>query len=258
MPATERVFKTSAVILRRSDFGEADRLITLFTPEHGKLRAIAKGVRRPQARAAGHVELYTVADMVIAHGRDLKIISQAELVEPFLAIHDDLKRIGYASLFAELIDRFSVDEQENKNAYMLLVSGLSWLCEQDIDLALASRYYELRLLDVMGYTPSFFDCVISGDPLQPEDQFYSVTEGGVVSPPYSTGYENLIHLPLPVFKILRHFMRHNWQTVKQLHLTYEQHRLLERILHSTLIYLLEQRLQSVEFLRKISSLPDSS
>lgn len=252
MPKTERVFKTNAVILRRSDYGEADRILTVLSPDYGKLRAIAKGVRRPQARAAGHVELYTLAEMVLAQGRELYVVTQVELVEPFLAIHDDLHRIAYASLFAELADRFVVDEQQNLEAYVLLVSGLSWICEPDVDLALAARYYELHLLDAMGYTPSFFQCAISGERLEPVDQFYSVSQGGAISPDYVSFQENLIPLPLPILKILRHLMRHDWQTVRGLRLNYEQHRLIERISHATIIYLLEQRLQSVDFLRKIS------
>lgn len=253
MSKAERIFKTPAVILRRSDLGEADRLLTLFTPQFGKIRAVAKGVRRPMARAAGHVELYTVAEMVLAQGRDLNIVTQVELIEPFLPLHNDLHRIGYASLFAELIDRFTVDEQENTAAYALLVSGLSWLCEEGCDLALAARYYELRILDVMGFSPSFFECALCGDDLQPADQYYSVAEGGVICHKHVFNPDTLIGLPLPMFKVFRHFSRSTWETVRTLQLSTVQHHMLERVLHTTLVYLLEQRLQSVAFLRKIST-----
>lgn len=248
-----RTFKTYAVILRRTDFGEADRLLTLLTPHYGKIRAIAKGARRPTARSAGHVELYTVAEMVIGEGRNLNIITQIELIEPFLPLHDDLNRIAYANLFAELLDRFSVDNEENERAYELLVSGFGWLCETDTDLRLAARYFELRLLDVMGYAPSLFECAVSGEELQPEDQFYSAEDGGVVSPPYAFGHSYMIHLPLNDFKILRHFTRYSWADVKKLRLRPENYFKLEQVLHSTIMYLLEQRLQSVAFLKRISN-----
>jgi DNA repair protein RecO (recombination protein O) len=255
MSGEKRVLRTQAIILRRSDLGEADRLLTLFTPEYGKVRAVAKGVRRPTAKAAGHVELYSLVDMVLARGRDLFIVSQVELVEPYLLLHEHLHRIGYASLFAELVDRFAVDEQENQRAFDLLVTGLGWLCEEKVDLKLASRYFELRLLETMGYGLSLFKCAVGGEPLEPEDQHFSVASGGVVCSGHVAPYERYIPLPLPTFKALRHFTRASWKQICQLALNQEQHRTLETILHSTLIYLLEQRLQSADFLRK---LPESN
>lgn len=253
MPAQSRTYKTQGIILRRSDLGEADRLLTFITPDYGKIRAIAKGVRKPTAKSAGHVELYTLVDMVITQGRDLHIITQAELIEPYLALQNDLKRIGYASLFAELVDRFLIDEMPHKEAFQLLQQGLGWLCEEDIDLKLASRYYELHLLGTMGYAPSLFDCAIGGETLTAEDQFYSVLEGGVVCPEHAAGHINMSPLPLPIFKILRHMMRSSWDAVKILEVPAGYHYQVQTLLHHSLIYLLEKRLQSVEFLRKVSA-----
>ncbi len=247
-----RVFKTQAIVLRRSNYGEADRLLTLLTPGYGKLRAIAKGVRRPTSRASGHVELYTVVEMVLARGQNLHVVTQAELKEPFLLLTSGLQRIGYASHFAELIDRFSVDDQENRAAYELLVAGLGWLCEQDVDLDLAARFYELKLLDVMGYGPSLFRCAVSGEVLEAEDQFYSAADGGVVSAAFARHHEELIPLPLDVFKILRYFSRTGWENVRTLKVRPHHRRVLARVLHTTLAYLLEQRLQSIAFLRRLS------
>ena len=253
MPPQMRTYKTSAIILRRSDLGEADRLLTFITPEYGKMRAVAKGVRKPTAKSAGHVELYTLVELVVTQGRDLHIITQAELIEPYLALQNDLKRIGYASLFAELIDRFTVDEMPHPEAFELLKQGLGWLCENGIDLKLASRYYELHLLGTMGYAPTLFDCAMGGEKLTAEDQFYSVLEGGVVCNDHAAGHINMTPLPLPVFKILRHMMRSSWDAVKILQVPPAYHHQIQRLLHHSLIYLLEKRLQSVDFLRRVSA-----
>lgn len=253
MPPQARTYKTQAIILRRSDLGEADRLLTFITPDRGKMRAVAKGVRKPTAKSAGHVELYTLVELVINQGRDLHIITQAELIEAYLPLQQDLKRIGYASLFAELIDRFTIDEMAHPEAFELLKMGLSWLCEDEIDLKLTSRYYELHLLGTMGYAPSLFDCAIGGEKLTPEDHFYSVLEGGVVCSEHAAGHINMTPLPLPIFKILRHLMRSSWDAVKILQVPPAYHHQLQRLLHNSLIYLLEKRLQSVDFLRRISA-----
>lgn len=254
MTDRSRTYKTEALVLRRIDYGEADLILTLITPRYGKVRAIAKGARKPLSKTSGHVELYTLADMVLSRGRELDIVTQAELKEPFLALSSDLEHVGYASHFAELIDRFSVDEQENRAAYQLLVNGLHWLCESDTDLRLVARFFEFKLLDTMGFAPSLFECAISGEKLEARDHFFSPADGGVVAAAYGEGYSHMIPLPLAVFKILRHFSRSQWKQIKLLKISPQQERQLERILHANLAYLLEQRLQSIAFLRRISHL----
>ncbi|MBI5959931.1 MAG: DNA repair protein RecO, partial [Chloroflexi bacterium] len=127
MPGRERNFRTDAVILRRQDFGEADRLLLLLTPEHGKFRAISKGARKPVARQTGHVELFALVDMLIARGRELHIVSQAETKEPFLALHEDLVRAAYANYVVELLDRFMAEQNTGRAEFNLLVHTLERL-----------------------------------------------------------------------------------------------------------------------------------
>ena len=101
----ERTYRTEAVVIRRSDFGEADRLLTLFSADRGKTRAIAKGARKPQSRKTGHVELFMRSKFLIAEGRDLDIVTQAEMVEAYAPLRDDLVRATYASYAVELLDQ---------------------------------------------------------------------------------------------------------------------------------------------------------
>src|ERR687885_415233 len=88
------VYRTEAIILRRSDFGEADRILTLYTPRYGKRRAIAKGVRKTTSRLAGHVELFTRVQLRLAEGRNLDIVTQAQIIAPYRALREDLERIS--------------------------------------------------------------------------------------------------------------------------------------------------------------------
>jgi DNA repair protein RecO (recombination protein O) len=85
----ERVYRTAVIVLRRTDFGEADRLLSVFTPEHGKLRLVAKGARKPSSRKSGHLELFSEGQFLVAVGRDLDIVTQAETVEPFLPLREN-------------------------------------------------------------------------------------------------------------------------------------------------------------------------
>jgi DNA repair protein RecO (recombination protein O) len=124
----ERVYRTEAIVLRRIDFGEADRLLTVFTPERGKLKLIAKGARKPSSRKSGHVELFSCGQLLVAVGRELDIITQAETIEPFLLLREDLLRTTYAYYVAELADAFTAERDENQPLYELLKAALGWLC----------------------------------------------------------------------------------------------------------------------------------
>src|SRR5215212_1988067 len=113
MTHRERQFRTPAIILKRFDLGEADRLLTLLTPRHGKIEVVAKGARKLTSAKTGHVELFTRADMLIHRGRDLGIAVQAEMVAPYLALRDDLTLGAYAGYAAELADRFTISGDDD-------------------------------------------------------------------------------------------------------------------------------------------------
>ena len=125
-------------MLRHSDWGEADRLLGLYSREAGKLRAVAKGVRRLRSRKAGHLEPFTRVKLLLARGRDLWIVTQAETVDAYLPLREDLEKIGQASYVLELLDRFSFEEGANRSLYALLTDTLGRLSSG------ADRYLTLR------------------------------------------------------------------------------------------------------------------
>src|SRR5512137_2502834 len=102
----QRSFRVEAVVLRHSDWGEADRLLTLYTRERGKVRALAKGARRIRSRKAGHLEPFTRVTLQLAKGRDLLIVSQADTLDAYLPLGANLVKTGLASYIVELLDRF--------------------------------------------------------------------------------------------------------------------------------------------------------
>jgi DNA repair protein RecO (recombination protein O) len=250
MPSRERTFRTDAIVLRRQDFGEADRLLTLLTPQHGKFRALAKGARKPTTRKAGHVELFARVDMLIARGRDLHIVAQAETKDPFLPLREDLIRGTYANHLVELLDRFTAEEDASRAEYELLAQALGWLCDE-VDPRLVARFYELQLLGLAGFAPSLHQCAIGQEDVQPQDQFFSATDGGVVCPDHAAITQHGVPLSLNALKALRYLQTRSWPTVRTLTLNGPLHLELESVLLSYLTYLLEQRLQSVDFLRRL-------
>src|SRR5512135_581562 len=149
MPSRMRSQRVEAIVLRHTNWGEADRLLWLFTREQGKLQAVAKGVRKPRSRKAGHLEPFTRVELLLAQGRDLPIVTQAEAKDAYLELRADLVRVGYAAYIIELLDRFTYEEGENIGLYRILCETLSRI-NKEKEVAFAVRYYEVRLLDLVG------------------------------------------------------------------------------------------------------------
>jgi DNA repair protein RecO (recombination protein O) len=251
MTYRERSFRTDAIILKRRDFGEADRLLTILTPRYGKLDVIAKGARKPTSSKTGHVELYTRADMLIHRGRDLDLAVQAEMIKPYLELREDLQRGAYASYVAELMDRFTnKGDEDSARLVTLLDETLNRLCVDD-DPRLAVRYYEIRLLDEVGFRPELHQCVISREEVQAEDQYFSYPNGGVVRPEHAIKSSGFVPIPMVTLKVLRHMQRSPYSHVQSLTISPVLHDDIERVLLGYITFLLEQKLQSVDFIRRI-------
>ena len=257
MSGRERVFRTEAVILRRQDLGEADRLIVAYSPERGKLRLVAKGVRRLTSRKAGHLEPFSRSSLLIARGRELDIISQAEAVETYPALRDDLNRVGQASYVVELIDRFTLDEAGSRPAFALLLETLGRLADWRPAEAVL-RYYELRLLEIMGYRPEFFRCVQCATEIRPEAQSFAPSLGGVLCPGCSRGQPMARPLSLEALKVLRHYQRSGFEAAAAPNVRSAVRQEVEGHLEAYLNHLLERRLNSPRFLRQVQALESAS
>jgi DNA repair protein RecO (recombination protein O) len=259
---TERLYRTEAIVLRRSDFGEADRLLTLYTPAYGKLRVLAKGVRKTRSRKAGHLELYSRTDVLIARGRDLDILTQAELRDAHRSVHEDLARTTYAAYLAELLDRFTEESDENPALYELLAGALREIDQPALGAApgseadrarlqLLARYYELHLLGLAGYQPQLVRCVDGREVLQPVPQYFGIDEGGVLCPNCAPRHARTLPLSLGALKVLRFLQRSTWQQAQGLRLRPLVQGEVERLLAHYVTHLLERRLKSVEFLKLV-------
>jgi DNA repair protein RecO (recombination protein O) len=257
MPDRTRVYRTEAIVLRHSDFGEADRLLSVFTPHLGKVRLLAKGIRKPASRKAGHLELFTRTQLLIARGRNLDIVTQAQTVEPYLPLRQDLWRMSHAYYVGELVDSFGEEQAENEPLYTLLCQALGWICTSD-DLALTMRFFELRLLSLVGYQPQLFQCLHCKAPLEPVVNYFSAEEGGMVCPRCAenqprqergTEYRRGMRpIALGSLKALRYLQTRGYEECIRLQLQLSTRAEVEEVLQQYLVYVLERRLKSVEFM----------
>ncbi len=206
MPAFERSLKTEAIVLRHSEMGEADRLLTMYSREAGIIRAIAKGVRRIHSKKAGHLEPFTRVSLLMARSHELWIVTQAVALDLFLPLHEDLILTSEAAYVLELVDRFSYEESENRSLYQLLVETLERLSRGD-PVFTAVHFFELHLLDGVGFRPQLFNCVRCKEEISPQDQYFSAVMGGAVCPKCGSLVPDARPITMEALKYLRNFQR---------------------------------------------------
>jgi DNA repair protein RecO (recombination protein O) len=252
MPETKfRSFRVDAVVLRHSDYGEADRLLTLYTRQLGKTRALAKGARKIASRKAGHIEPFTHVKLQLAKGRDMPILTQADTVEAYQPLREDLILTSQAAYVLELLDRFTYeDETENLAIFRLLTETLARLASKS-DPWLVIRYYEMRLLDHLGFRPRLFECANCGREILAEDQFFSFSAGGVICPRCGHGLPNVKPISVETLKYLRHFQRSSYADASRARPSPEVQNEAEDLMQGYFTYLLERELNTPGFLKRI-------
>ncbi len=252
--ARSRTYKTEAVVLKQTSLGEADRILTLFTPDVGKVRAVARGVRRPKSKLSGHLELLNQVKVSLSYGRSLDAINEAQAIRSLRGFRDDLQRISKAIYMAELVDGFTIENFANYELYLLLVNSLAWLESTDnADLLL--RYFELHLLETSGYRPELVNCVECCTRLEQGDHLFSGSSGGMLCPECRlASEESLVPVSLNAMKVLRFLQREtSFTNVNEFNVPPHLLAVLERLNRVYIRYLVERDLKSAEFMNLVSS-----
>lgn len=173
------LYRDEAVVLRTHKLGEADRIVTMLSRRHGKIRGVAKGVRRTASRFGARLEPFMVVDVQLYEGRSLDTITQAESLGSYgAAIAADYASYTAASAMVETADRLT-DADSGLQQYLLLVGALRSLARGEHPAGLTLDSYLLRAMSVAGWAPSFVDCAVTGA-AGPHTAFV-VQLGGVVA-----------------------------------------------------------------------------
>lgn len=152
------VYKAEAIILHRRALGEADRVITLFTLEHGKVAAVARGVRKTTSRLAGRLEPFTHARLLLAQGRTFDVIAQVEVLEGMAPLRADLRRFGQAAVVTELLEAAVPEREAHPDLFRLLVETLGLVARADPEAA--AVWFALHLMSLVGFHPAVDRCAV--------------------------------------------------------------------------------------------------
>lgn len=243
-------YNANAIVLHRLNFAETDRIVTLYTRERGKLSAIAKGARKPVSRLAGATEALTYGRFHLAVGKNLDIISQAEVKESFPRIRADLTRIAYGSYLAELVDKSLEEHEPHADIFDLLLSAL-YLLERPNDPEKIARMFDLQFMGVLGYEPVLDRCVRCRKPIESDDLRFSPSLGGLICRECGPLPEDAVAISREAVEVMQRLEDAEAPEVERMEIPREPMNQIARAMRWHIRYRIERDLKSLDFLQTL-------
>ena len=252
MPASlrDRLYTTEAIVLTRRDYGEADRILDLYTVRHGRISAIAKGARKPESRNGRSLDLLNRVTIQLYRGRNLDTVRGVETLATHPGFRIDLDAFGHACYLAEVVRAMTHDHEPNEQVFTLLAETLSLLSD-GIDPWPLTRYFEYALLQASGFQAQLYACPSCREELTAQTNAFSVREGGVVCPRCRVNDPRSVPLSVNAQKYLRTMQREGLRRVLGLKLDHESRVQVQRALMEYLQHLSERPLNSLAVLQSM-------
>ncbi len=251
--ARSRTYKTEGVVLKHMALGEADRIVTLFSRDEGKLRVVARGVRKTTSKLRGHLEPLTHIYVSVSKGKSLDSVIEAQIIQPYRGIREDLQPIAEGVYVAELVDNFSVESASDPPIFDMLLSVLTKLQERRNSMQ-AIRHFETQILARSGFGPELFRCVECGVVLEEENHVFSLVMGGIVCPGCKVLVRSrLLDISVNTIKVLRYFQRNPELNSKSLDMGSALAKELSGLMYHYIGHIVERDLKSVKFLNLVNS-----
>ncbi|HEX2089127.1 MAG TPA: DNA repair protein RecO [Actinomycetota bacterium] len=172
------LYKEQGIVLRSMKLGEADKILTILTQGSGKVRAVAKGIRRTTSKFGGRLEPLTHVSLMLYRGRNLDTVTQCEILHPFRSVRSSFERIAAGETMVEAVDKVAEEHERNVRLFLLLLAGLRSLEGQPRDAAAVAESFLLKLLSLSGFHPSLSACAACG--LPGPHEWFAASQGGVV------------------------------------------------------------------------------
>ena len=236
------MYKTKGIILKRTNLGEADRILTIFTEKKGKVKAIAKGVRKTLSKLAGHLEPFCLTNFVIAEGRNLDTITDAEIVKCFIRLRSNLASTNTAYYIGEVIEGLTAENEAHPEVLHLLEQVLEHV-DNGKDKLLRT-YFEINLLSKSGFRPELKNCVRCGKKILPNGNYYNFRDGGLTCG--NCGGEKRISNE--AIKVLRLFLQHKISLIQKIKTKKELALEVEDLTSTYLEYISQKEFKSKRFL----------
>ncbi|MFA6963465.1 MAG: DNA repair protein RecO [Patescibacteria group bacterium] len=240
--------RVRAVVLKGTNFGEADRILTVLTDRLGKIKVMAKGIRKIKSHLAGALEPFMLVDLQLHEGKTFYIVTGAAIERPFHSLHENFGKVGQAFYFGELVDRFIEERQKIPEIFQLFENGL-----EQIEIGIRSivlRGFELKIVEYAGFKPELNNCVHCKEKIAPGENFWDSVEGGIICTNCQKIHHHGERIGDEAVKLLHFFERSDLGTISRLKLAESAEKEVEKILANYVGSILERELKSKIFLIK--------
>jgi DNA repair protein RecO (recombination protein O) len=250
MNDNDRLINSEAYVITQTDYGEADRLYTIFSRRNGKIKAFARGIRKSKSRKAGHLQSLSLIHLMLAKGKNFWVVTQADTLNPYSSIKNDLAKTANAFYIFELIDHFAPENEPILSLFQLAKETLDRI-ERESDLFLIIKFFEFRLLKSTGYMPNLGTCVQCGEKILPQDQYFSAEQGGVLCPKCGLKGYAVRKISLPALRYLRFIQRSSYNELEKAKPTKEIQHEMESLMLYYLTYITEKALNTPAFIHQV-------
>lgn len=248
------LYSTEAVVLRTQNLGEADKILTLFTENRGKVRAVARGSRRPRNHLMGSSQPFVHGSFMIFRGKNLDSVSQATIIDPMVYLREDLLKMAHASYIVELVDLLTEEYDPNSGLFTLLTFVLRQMRTDGMEARLL-KYFELHLLSLIGIEPQLACCVGCGVTIVPDGDGnplgFSTREGGVLCAGCRKERTDALPLSLGSLQAMRWLANADGDRLGILQIPTTIEREMEQLVRGFIDFHLQKPLKSLEFLHTI-------
>jgi DNA repair protein RecO (recombination protein O) len=247
-----KLYKADAVVLKSIECGNGDRLLVLFSREHGKIKVMAHGVAKPSSRKRGFVQLFTYTRFLLHRGRELDSVSQCEGIEMFSYIRDNLEQISYASYLAEMVEALLPEGEQNEQLFLLLLETLRLMKEGEAEIL--TRSFEIKAAGLMGYRPVLEECAQCGGALAGR-LLFSPKTGGLLCELCGDADPRALVCSRGMAETLKVLSSWTPNRLSQLKISAADRVQIKILLYDYLKYHLEKDLKSASFLNRFTPKP---
>ena len=245
---------SQAVILQTTDYGESDRIVTLYSQDFGKLKGIAKGAKRSQKRFGSALEPFTHNEVVFVDKRShgLVRLERCHIIQSFQGIAHDIKKVILGNYLLELVNALTAEKEKNAEIFTLLLFFIKMIQEKSFREEL-TRIFEFRLFSLIGYQPQFMCCVVCGEEFDVNDNYqFSIKRGGIVCSGCQNQLHDLMKLSNGTIRIFQQAQNLDLSKLHRIFFSQSEHKEGKEIFAKFLEYHIGRKPRSLEIMKQIA------
>ena len=244
------ILKTKGIVVKRMNYGEADRILTILTVDHGKIKAIAKGSRKILSKLGGSLEPFCLVDFMFHEGRNFYIVTAAAVISHFEKIHTDIDKTAKAFYIGELLDKFLEEKQNHPEVFELFKKYLQEL--ESADDPILIPVFSAKILEAVGFKPEVAECLHCRAKLLPVQNYWDDVEGGVICQTCHDKFGHGGKISNDVIKILRLIFSQKFSVGSKINIAPSYKKQTAEVLENYVEGIVEKELKSKKFMKDMS------